>query len=161
MGTGHLNAFRAYQQFSAGQWDDSQPVPAIAWDYNTVGTANDTAKFRDYSFQQPLQAGSFVSITLAWNRLVELNDTNENEVYDLDETFTDKGLNNLDIYLMKAEDTDTGEAIGSSISRVDSVEHLFHEIPSTGRYKIRVVYRDRVNEPTQPYAIAWWAVPAR
>ncbi|MBD3885111.1 S8 family serine peptidase [Phormidium tenue FACHB-886] len=161
MGTGHLNAFRAYQQFSPGQWNDTQPVPAIAWDYNTVGAADDTAKFRDYTFQQPLQAGGFVSVTLAWNRLVELNDTNKNEAYDLDETFTDKGLNNLDIYLMKADDTDTDDAIASSVSRVDSVEHLFHEIPSAGRYKIRVVYRDRVNEPTQPYGIAWWAVPAR
>jgi hypothetical protein len=161
LGTGHLNAFRAYQQFSPGQWTDAQPVPAIAWDYNTVGTSDDTSKFRDYVFETDLQAGSFVSVTLVWNRLVELNDTNQNEEFDLDETFTDRGLNNLDIYLMNADDTDTDDAIGSSISRVDSVEHLFQQVPVSGRYKIRVVYRNRANEPTQPYAIAWWAVPVK
>ena len=36
MGTGHLNAFRAYQQFSSGQWQPSVAVPAIGWDYRTV-----------------------------------------------------------------------------------------------------------------------------
>ena len=165
MGTGHLDAFRAYQQFSPGEWHDDQPVPAIGWDYNTIGNtigvADKMPAFRDYVFEQPLQAGSFVSVTLAWNRLVELNDTNKNGEFDPDETFTDKGLNNLDIYLMKADDRDPKQNIWSSVSRVDSVEHLFHEIPATGRYKIRVVYRDRINEPTQPYAIAWWAVAAK
>ncbi|HEY9642200.1 MAG TPA: S8 family serine peptidase, partial [Coleofasciculaceae cyanobacterium] len=72
MGTGHLNAYRAYQQFSPGQWNDAQPVPAIAWDYNTVGAADGAAgasqtmgdaegipNYRDYVFENPLQAGSF------------------------------------------------------------------------------------------------------
>ena len=161
MGTGHLNAFRAYQQFSPGEWHDAQPVPAIGWDYNAIGVAENLPEFRDYAFEQPLQAGSFVSATIAWNRLVELNDTNKNDEFDAGETFSDKGLNNLDIYLMPADENDPKRSLWSSVSRVDSVEHLFHEIPATGRYKIRVVYRDRVNQPTQPYAIAWWAVAAR
>ncbi len=36
MGTGQLNAFRAYQQFSAGQASSESPVPAIGWDYGAV-----------------------------------------------------------------------------------------------------------------------------
>lgn len=156
MGSGHLNAYRAYQQFSAGQWSPEAPVPPIAWNYGTV----EEKAYQDYVLEKPLQAGSFVSIILAWNRWVDLNDTNNNEKYDIGESFSDRGLNNLDIYLMSADENDISKSIWSSVSEVDSTEHIFHSIPKTGRYKIRVYYRDRVNEATQPYALAWWTVPA-
>ncbi|GAB4369918.1 MAG: hypothetical protein Kow00121_10190 [Elainellaceae cyanobacterium] len=161
MGTGHLNAFRAYQQFSSGQWSPDAPVPAIGWDYRSIETTESgAAQPKDYLIAEPLQEGSYISVTLAWNRLVDLRDTNNNQQYDLDEGFVDRGLNNLDIYLLPAEEDDISQAIWSSNSRVDSIEHLFYQIPETGQYKIRVVFRDRINELTQPYAIAWWAVPA-
>jgi hypothetical protein len=159
LGTGHLNAYRAIQQLSFGQWSPDAAVPAIGWDYRSVG--GDAGKYQDYVFEQPLQGGSLISVTLAWDRQVELMDANENGLFDIGETFEDKGLNDLNIYLMRADEDDTSDSIWSSVSEVDSVEHIFHEIPETGRYKIRVVYRDRVNEPTQPYAIAWWTVPAK
>lgn len=157
MGTGQLNAFRAYQQFSPGQWSPEAPVPAIAWDYRTLKADSS----QDYVLDQPLQQGSFVSVTLAWDRLVELQDRNNNKQYDMGESFRDRGLNNLDIYLMRAEDNDISKSIWSSESAVDSVEHIFHQIPATGRYKIRVQFRQQVNEATQPYALAWWSVPAK
>ncbi len=165
MGTGQLNAFRAYQQFSPGQWEPASPlarqgnkgVPPIAWDYRTVKAYN----YQDYVLEQPLQQESFVSVTLAWDRLVELQDTNNNKQYDIEESFRDHGLNNLDIYLMRAEDNDISKSIWSSQSDVDSVEHIFHQIPATGRYKIRVQFRQQVNENTQPYALAWWTVPLK
>jgi subtilisin family serine protease len=160
-GTGHLNARRAVQQFSPGQWSPDAPIPAIGWDYRTVGAASEAPGYRDYVLEQPLRGGSFAAITLTWNRLVNLRDANGNERYDLGETFEDQGLNNLDVYLMRAEDNDINDAIWASVSEVDSVEHIFNEIPQTGRYKIRVVYRDRVNTPTQAYALAWWTVPAQ
>lgn len=161
MGTGHLNAFRAYQQFSAGQWSPDRSVPAMGWDYRSVEFVNDaeTSAYQDYVIESPLEAGSFISATLAWNRLVELQDRNNNGQYDIGETFSNRGLNNLDIYLMRAEEEDTAQSVWSSVSRVDSVEHLFYAIPATGQYKIRVVFRDRVNDVVQPYALAWWAVP--
>lgn len=162
MGTGHLHAFRAYQQFSGGQWKPDAPVPAIAWDYNQVGAKrSDAPRYQDYVIEQPLQAGSFVSATLAWNRLVTLEDANGNKMFDSGESFVDGGLNNLDIYLMRAEDKDTKRSIWSSVSEVDSVEHIFHPVPTAGQYKIRVVYRDRANERVQPYALAWWTVTAK
>ncbi|WP_088890329.1 S8 family serine peptidase [Leptolyngbya ohadii] len=163
MGTGHLNAYRAVQQFAPGQWTSEQPVPAIGWDYSSVSSAEfaTTPNYRDYTFEQPLQAGSLISATLTWNRLVQLADANQNGEFDREEQFRDRGLNNLDIYLMRAEDEDVNQSIGASISSVDSVEHLFQRIPSTGRYKLRVVYRDRVNDPTQSYALAWWGVNSR
>jgi hypothetical protein len=164
IGSGQLNAYRAYQQFSAGQWQPDAPVPAIGWNYGSV----EEQSFDDYVLDQELVEGSYVAITLNWNRLVELNDTNGNDRYDLDETFTDQGLNNLDLYLMPADEDDANlsekdlakKAVWSSVSDVDSVEHIFYKVPKTGRYKIRVHYKNRVNEPTQDYAIAWWTVPA-
>jgi hypothetical protein len=109
--------------------------------------------------EKPLRAGSFVSITLAWNRMVDLVDKNRNGDFDLGEGFRDRGLNNLDLYLMRLEDNDTSQNITSSISPVDSVEHIFARVPTTARYKIRVQFRQQVNLSSQPYAIAWWTVP--
>jgi hypothetical protein len=62
---------------------------------------------------------------------------------------------------MRAEDNDTSKSIWSSQSDVDSVEHIFHQIPANGRYKIRVQFRQQVNDHTQPYALAWWSVPVQ
>ncbi|MEC4814664.1 MAG: S8 family serine peptidase [Scytonema sp. PMC 1069.18] len=153
MGTGHMNAFRAYQQFSPGQWNPEKPVPAIGWDYRTVNI-NES---KEYLLAQPLQQGSFVAITLTWDRLVELNDKNRNNQYDAGENFRDRGLNNLDLYLVKADaKPEDADAICSSISDVDSVEHIFCPVPTTGNYKIRVKFRQMVNQATQPYALAWW-----
>lgn len=153
-GTGHLNAFRAYQQFSAGQWNLS--VPAIGWDYRTVN-ANSA---EDYVLKQSLKQGSFVALTLVWNRFVELNDTNKNAQFDVGESFRDRGLNNLDLYLVDAKSNAPVSSTCTSISDVDSVEHIFCPVPKTGNYKIRVQFRQKVNEAVQPYALAWWTVPA-
>ena len=145
-------------------------APAIGWNYDAIESplppkdlprAEPAELFHDYVFEQPLQADSFISATLAWERLVVLKDANEDGLYNLDEVFEDRGLNNMDLYLMRAEDTDIADSVWSSVSEVDSVEHIFFAIPETGRYKLRVVYRQQVNdELLQHYALAWWAVPA-
>ncbi|MBD2577489.1 S8 family serine peptidase [Oscillatoria sp. FACHB-1406] len=152
MGTGHLNVFRAYQQFSPGQWSPETPVPAIGWDYRSI----EAEQNRDYVLDKPLKAGSYAAVTLAWQRQVELEDKNGNERYDIGEEFRDLGLNNLDVYLMKADSDDPDEQLCASTSEVDSTEHIFCQVPETGRYKIRVRYRQQANEATQPYALAWW-----
>ncbi|MBV6623632.1 MAG: S8 family serine peptidase [Rivularia sp. (in: Bacteria)] len=154
MGTGHLNAFRAYQQFSAGQWSPQTAVPAKGWDYRAIFAGTST----DYTLAKPLQKGSFVAVTLAWDRLVELSDTNNNGKYDKGENFRDRGLNNLDLYLVKTDDKNKGNRSAcASVSRVDSVEHIFCRVPKDGNYTIRVKFKNSINEPTQPYALAWWA----
>ena len=155
MGTGQLNAFRAYQQFSPGQWEAKAAVPSIGWDYATV----DASSFKDYVLDKPVKEKSFVSLTLAWDRLVELQDKNKNTVFDVGESFRDRGLNHLDLYLMPVDENDTSKSVCSSISEVDSVQHIFCPVPTSGRYKIRVQYRQQVNEPSQAYALAWWTVP--
>ncbi|MDJ0903829.1 MAG: S8 family serine peptidase [Xenococcus sp. MO_188.B8] len=152
MGTGHLNVFRGYQQFSGGQHSPESNVPAIGWDYNQVEVGN----YQDYYLEQPLEAGSYAAISLAWDRLVILNDRNRNNQYDIEETFLDRGLNNLDLYLLpENEDSDLRNTCSSN-SFEDSVEHIFCQVPEAGRYKIRVYYRHQLNDSRQSYGIAWW-----
>lgn len=157
MGTGHLNVFRAYEQFNGGRGKPIEPVKAIGWDYNTVIPNG----HQDYLLSEPLRANSFVAITLAWDRLVELIDTNNNDRYDLEENFRDRGLNNLDVYLLPTGEDNHTKYTCASISDTDSVEHIFCQVPASGEYKVRVQYRQRVNEAEQPYALAWWTVPAK
>jgi hypothetical protein len=157
MGTGQLNAFRAYQQFSSGKWEPTAAVPPIGWDYRQV----EASSFKDYVLEKPLKEKSFVSLTLAWDRLIELQDKNKNNLYEVGDSFRDRGLNNLALYLMPVDENDIGKSVCSSVSEVDSLQHIFCSVPASGRYKIRVQYRKQVNEPSQPYALAWWTVSTR
>ncbi len=119
----------------------------------------EVSSFKDYVLEKPLKEKGFVSLTLAWARLVELEDKNKNEAFDVGERFRDHGLNHLDLYLMPANENDTRKSTCSSISPVDSVQHIFCPVPAAGRYKIRVQYSKQVNQPSQAYAPAWWTVP--
>ena len=157
LGAGQLNAFRAYQQFSSGQHSTRLPVPAIGWDYRAV----DPGEYRDYILDRPLAESSWVSVTLTWDRRVELQDTNDNQRYDRGEAFRDLGLNQLDLYLMPAAENRLDRSLWSSTSSVDSVQHIFHQIRDPGKYKIRVYFRRAINLPHQAYALAWWTVPAK
>ena len=152
MGTGQLNVFRAYQQFDAGQTASGSAAGSLGWDYGEVEVDSE----REYYLEKPLLAGSHVAITLAWDRLVELNDRDGDKRYDVGETFRDRGLNNLDVYLLPVEEENNMRNVCSSLSTEDSVEHIFCPIPKTERYKIRVHYRYQHNKPIQPYALAWW-----
>jgi Subtilase family len=152
LGAGQVNAFRAYQQFSPGQYLPTAPVPPIGWNYQSI----EAGAVQDYAIDRPLAEGSFVSLTLTWDRLVELQDINGNKEYDLGEEFRDRGLNHLDLYLMHAEDDNIDRSVWSSVSAVDSVQHIFHQIRDPGKYKIRVHFRQAVHAPRQAYGLAWW-----
>ncbi|MDJ0575791.1 MAG: S8 family serine peptidase [Xenococcaceae cyanobacterium MO_234.B1] len=154
MGTGHLNVFRAYEQFRGGQNSPEDFVPEIGWDYGEV----EVNTYQDYYLEFPLQQDSHVAITLAWDRLVSLNDLNRNGKYNMGETFRDRGLNNLDLYLIPADEENNLRNTCSSLSTEDSLEHIFCPVPTTGYYKIRVYHRRQLNEPTQSYGLAWWTV---
>jgi subtilisin family serine protease len=157
LGAGQLNAMRAYQQFSPGQFDPVAPVPAIGWDYRSV----DTGVYRDYILDRPLAENSWVSATLVWDRLVELQDPNRDREYEIGSKFRDLGLNQLDLYLMPADENRLDRSLWSSTSSIDSVQHIFHQIRDPGKYKIRVHFRNAINLPRQAYGLAWWTVPAK
>ena len=155
MGTGQINAWRAYQQFSTGSFSGKQPVPPLGWDYGEV----EANQYREYELDRPLVGGSHAAITLVWDRLVSLNDYNFNRQYDVGETFRDRGLNNLDVYLLPIGEDSNMRNVCASSSFEDSIEHIFCPIPTTGRYKIRVYHRHQLNEPVQSYGLAWWTKP--
>lgn len=153
MGAGHLNVMRAYQQLTSGQWTYQKIVPNMGWNYDTI-SAN---SFHDYIIDKPLKENSFVSITLAYDRLIKLEDTNNNKQYDLGEKFRDFGLNNLNIYLISLDGNNSRNSCFSN-SKVDSIEHIFCPIPQGGKYKIQVEFLDKINNNIQPYALAWHTV---
>lgn len=153
LGTGHLNAFRAYEQLAGGQWSPGN-VPATGWNYSSIGPDDS----EDYTFEHPLKGGSYLSATLSWERTVELN--SEDEYFDSGESFTGNALGNLDLYLLPVDSDDISQSVWSSTSTEDSLEHIFIPIPTTGSYKLRVIQSQR-NGSTEPYAIAWWAQTAQ
>ena len=157
MGAGHLNAFRAYQQLNGGEWKPTLTVPQIGWDYGIINTNSS----QEYALEKSLKKNSFVAITLSWDRLVELNDKNNNQQYDLDETFVNKGLNDLDVYLVQENGKNDQVVVCASMSELDSIEHIFCPVPTHGNYKIRVQFKKQINKPTQSYALALWTVPER
>lgn len=164
LGTGHLNAYRAYEQLLAGAFSAEGEIPAMGWNYATLAMAPEAGQntqVQDYVFEAPLQGGSYLSATLTWERVVDLVDQNGNGIFDLGESFQGNDLSNLNLYLMPADEDDLAKSIWSSESDVDSVEHIFYQIPETGRYKLRVIYEPQGQAPTpQPYALAWWSVAA-
>lgn len=171
MGAGHLNAHRALTQLQAGQWQPTAKIPAIGWNYGEIHSDPPDrlsrfpveSQFQDYIFQNPLKAGHDLVATLTWDRVVELVDRNQNQAYDLEESFQDRGLPNLNLYLMPAAETDTARSLWSSESAVDNLEHLFFRVPTTGEYKLRVAWKPQspqgsINTPIH-YGLAWWTAP--
>lgn len=157
LGAGQLNAYRAFQQYQAGQQspiNGSGNISEIGWDTNIV----EVDKYQEYVFSDPLVADSFISATLTWDRQVKLNDKNGNGLFDIGEGFTDQGFNKIELYLMRSPDTDISQSIWSSVSQIDNLQHIFIKIPTTGKYKLRVVFKSsQTNNLNQRYGLAWWA----
>ncbi|EDX85872.1 hypothetical protein S7335_3575 [Synechococcus sp. PCC 7335] len=155
LGTGHLNAFRAYEQLEGGQWQPGDAIPEKGWSYSSLATAGSA---EDYIFEQPLKGGSYLNATLSWERIVELNSTDE--YFDVGESFRGQPISNLDLYLLPADTDDINNSVWSSVSTEDSLEHIFIPIPETGRYKLRVIQKQTTLQEAQPYSLAWWAQTA-
>jgi hypothetical protein len=167
MGTGHLNANRAMQQYISGEYDsDGADVPHIGWDYGQTTGTNDR---NVYAFAQPLQAGSYISITVAWDRHVvfqtdtaPLNQFNVGDIFQPSATPShlpenNDQINDLDLYLLPKGAINTGAAVAQSVSTVDTVDHIFFQIPTTGEYEFWVDQHDQeAFGANQDYAVAWW-----
>lgn len=152
-GAGHLNAQRALWQFENGEWDPFAPIPSIGWDFGETGGPGTILR---YPFDQSLQPGAFISVTLAWDRFVDK--TGSSTSFSPGDIFFGAGMNDLDIYLMPAGWVDFNEAITGlySVSANDNVEHFFGQIPSAGDYEIVVNHFPGERETDQHFALAWW-----
>lgn len=161
MGAGHLNAKRAFQQLAPGQYGEGL-VPLIGWDYGQTTGTNDLAK---YQLNQPLQAGDFISVTLAWDRVVNFaNDANSNSDFDSGDTFeeymvdspnADDVTNGMGIFLVPSGSFSTNQAVALASTLDGTVEHLFFPIQQSGNYEIWIrQFDDDVGN--QEYGLAWW-----
>lgn len=159
MGAGQLDVSRALMQYDAGEQGPGV-VENIGWDKNTATTEGE---FFDYLLADSLNAGDFISATLAWDRQALYQDNGITGEYETGvDTVLGLPIDNLDLYLMLNDDTLTEQALWSSVSTLDNLEHLFWEIPEAGDYKLRVVFTEDVTflpgfESTPDFTLAWWA----
>jgi hypothetical protein len=143
MGTGHLNASRALQQFQADEQDPGSVAP-IGWDYNLQDDP-----FIPNTYSLTLNAGDFVSATLVWDRLLFLDSPFLD--YQPGDQFIDFGFANLDLTLRDSG----GGVVKASTSTESNVEHIFGQVSSAGTYTLEVTpFEDNL-----PFALAWWAGP--
>jgi hypothetical protein len=163
MGTGSLNARRALQQFQGGEYRGGTP-PVIGWDF---GLTNGTATRNVYAFNQQLVGGSFASITLCWDRVVTFaTDSGATNHYDLGDTFNESTdpttpghdqFSDLALWLLPFGSTSTSAAIAESDTGSGTVEHIFWQIPTTGRYEVWVTQHNNNGGSQVNYGLAWWA----
>ena len=134
-GVGFLDADRAIINLAGGNHDPGY-VSGIGWDQSTISPA-DSPSTHTYALHQTLAAGSFLTATLTWDRVVSELDgngtVNANDIYSLGE------LANLDLRVLNA----SNQTIAESVSTTDNVEHLHFPLPTGGHpddYKLQVVY---------------------
>ncbi len=153
LGAGHLNVGSALRNLRPGEYDPGI-VPRIGWDF---GNAGGTGASVDYLFDQ--EVSGYVAITLAWDRRVFK--TGDDDRYNVGDQFTkytnlSDVLNDLNVYLLPANSNNLGDAITSSTTLEDNLEHIFFNVPTAGMYKIKVLHSGGIGDD-QDYGIAWWA----
>jgi hypothetical protein len=156
-GAGHLNAAKAWWQYQAGE-HEGLFVPNTGWSFRNTGGSGTSD---EYIISNPF--GGWVAITLTWNINVEIaNVTGEWQYGDTFFEYDDiqNALNDLNLYLMDADEPNQEFAIEVSNTLVDNVEHIYAAVPP-GEYKIRVTHDFSGPGDPQDYALAWWTVPTR
>ncbi len=154
MGFGFLNAKRAATQLRGGKFSPDTKAGTIGWDYRSIVGEGTIKKYK----LSRLKGDSWISITLTWDREVELDDRNRNGRYDVGESFINPRLSDLDLYLMPANARNIGQNKWSSNSATYNVETIFfHLDPNDADYEIWVRQGNNIDTS---YALAWWAEPA-
>jgi len=154
MGAGHLNARRAVEQLTPGEYDPG-PIPKIGWDYHSIGGGGSS---NEYVFES--EVGGYIAVTLAWDRQTDHTESCGIGTFcEGDQFFTgtlDDTANNLDLRILPANSNDLADAVAASISDDDTLEHIFFDIPS-GMYKIVVTNSNLSGKgEADNYALAWW-----
>lgn len=172
-GAGALNAKRARTQFNAGEFhsfetlDSPIDVPVIGWDYGHSSASNPTNTYR---FNQHLVQGSFIAITLAFDRNVQFAfDNGTSNHYDSGDSFQPSTnfqtpgadqINDLDLFLV---DTTSGQTEALSTNGVSTIEHIFWQVRTSDNYQIEVHQTGFDGGDANgdvDYGLAWWTLGA-
>jgi len=146
-GAGQLNVYNSYRILEAGETNGSITVPITStaidsglkgWDFGTSITAGMPLY---WNFNMAEGGISEASILLTWN--AQYRDASGNFDSNL-------SLANMDLRLFRSADGVLGTEVGSSLSTVDNVEHLYLRNLSAGLYTIQV----SSNIDTQ-FGLAW------
>jgi len=142
-GVGAMNLESAFFQYDAGEQEAGIVTP-LGWDHGTIqGAVANT-----YEIGVPVPGGTDLSATLVWNRDVST------DVEDIeDAVYSSATLENLDLFLYDA--ADPNNAIASSISTIDNVEHLFLSTPTSGQYLLEVRAASGMVVDPLNYSLAW------
>jgi hypothetical protein len=160
-GTGLLDVERMIiQQFSGKQGPGN--VGMIGWDLNELSPNTST---KTYNLNGQINQGQFITATLAWDRVQDEND-GDNQI-ESDDSYLDRppGPNdlgtlpdfNLTIYKGNVK---IAESIATSAGQDgENVEHLHIPVPAGGNdYKIEVkLLGDNTITKNYKYSLAWWA----
>lgn len=172
-GAGRVDMKGAFRLYSASNGTGSAPgaVGIAGWNVDTVAQGSP----RDYFLSQNVPAGSKLTATLVWfmDRSVSGFDPNAANPFAAT-TFSNDVFDDLDLYLYKADNNGdpVGNAIAASVSGwnpdnptapatgLDSVEHLYLDVPSDGKYVLEVRWTqelfDFVNHANvEDYALSW------
>ena len=157
-GTGVLDVQRVLVQYAGGEQEETAQDPGgigpIGWNREVL-----SADFGvdEYEFNFPIRKGSFITVTLTWDRRIKEDDGDG--IVEKDDTYSEDTsgpgvVPDFDLYLYFR-----GELVAQSRSNGENVEHLHYPAPEDGKpfdYAIKVDLlgsgSDFVN-----YGLAWWA----
>jgi hypothetical protein len=160
MGSGQIDVGRAITQAAGGEahtMGGTAVVNPIGWD---LGSSTGDGSQNSYIFKNELPAGSYISATLDWDRMVTLVDPDpmDTTVFHTGDTFNVAGL--TDLHLLLETLGPDSDVVAESISDINSTQQIFFQIPETGDYELVV---DQVGATAgggdQQYGLAWWAAP--
>ena len=157
LGTGVADADRAVYQYKAGRCAPGTVTP-IGWDLNGVGDS--LPNTWEYTTNTSLAPGSFITITLTWDRLIVEEDGDGFIEGDDHYSNATDYLPNLNLRVYSIE---SGKLVASSLGIGNSldgqnVEHLHIPVLTAGHYKFRISVDAGASRYT-PYAVAWWTTP--
>lgn len=133
-GAGIVHCLNNYGIMYGGEITVNSTNVRPAWDLDTISTS---AQINVYYIDLP-QSNLFISAALVWHRAVGAGYTN---------------LQNLNLHLYSVTGTNLNTRLDWSTSQVDSVEYIWHEATSTGRYGIVVDGQSIATDTT--YAVAF------
>jgi len=148
-GAGGLDLDTTFDQYLSGQTDIAGTVggvtnEVVGWDFAAVGLGQTVDTLIDVD----LEGGSTFAATLTWFR----------ERTSIDATTSqDNGFADLNLQVW---DADFSTLIAESASLYNSVEHLYFELPSDGKYGLRVEHAGNHfgSQSATDFGLAWSGV---